>query len=341
MKDFAGVDEDVKAFEKFIVRYLSVNQRWQSPKYLFGESYGTPRSAALVAALENDGIEFNGVILLSSMLNHYVRAPGFDIETKAFLPSYAAIAWYYNKVPHDVSMQEFVEQAREFARGPYAIALDQGDRLTQAESDAIAVKIAIFTGLSVQTIKELKLRISPSQFRKDLLRGDGQIIGRYDARFKAFDSDDAAEDPGFDPSSTGIAGAFMGAFHDYMENELKYTNPDPYYITAPGLHEAWNWNHHPSDGPGLVTEQYRLPDTVFDLADAMRKNPRLRIFAANGWFDLAAPFFETEHDLAQMMLPPSIAANVKFGYYESGHMVYLDTSALKQFHADLERFYSE
>lgn len=341
VKDFAGVDQDVKAFEKFIVRYLDINHRWQSPKYLFGESYGTPRSAALVAALENDGVEFNGVILLSSMLNHYVRAPGFDIETKAFLPSYAAIAWYYNKVPHTLSMEDFVEQAREFSRGPYSAALDQGDGLSPAEADAIAAKVAAFTGLSVQTVKELKLRISPSQFRKSLLRADGQIIGRYDARFRAFDADDAAEVPGFDPSSTGIEGAFVAAFHDYMENDLKYTSTEPYYVTAPGLHDEWDWSHHPSGAPELAIEQYGLPDTVFDLADAMRKNPHLRVFAGNGWFDLAAPFFETEHDLAQMMLPPSLAANVQFGYYLAGHMIYLDRNALKQLHADLEHFYSE
>jgi carboxypeptidase C (cathepsin A) len=151
-KDFAGVDQDVKAFEKFIVRYITVNQRWGSPKFLFGESYGTPRSAALVAALNNDGIEFNGVVLLSSILNYNVRDPGYDTETKTYLPTYAAIAWHYNKVPHTGTMKEFVEQARKFARGPYADALTQGDRLPKANFDAIAAKVAGFTGLSVEYV---------------------------------------------------------------------------------------------------------------------------------------------------------------------------------------------
>ncbi len=195
-KDFVGVDEDIRAFDKFITRYITVNQRWGSPKFLFGESYGTPRSAALVAALNNDGIEFNGVILLSSVLNYFVRSPGYDIDTKTYLPSYAAIAWYYNRVPHDGTMQDFVQKAREFSRGPYAAALDMGDQLPPAQFDAMAKQVAAFTGLSEQYVKETKLRISPTRFRKELLRDQDQILGRYDARFEAFDVDSAGENPG-------------------------------------------------------------------------------------------------------------------------------------------------
>src|SRR5665213_1816074 len=316
-KDFAGVDQDVKAFEKFITRYITVNQRWGSPKFLFGESYGTPRSAALVAALNNDGIAFNGVTLLSSILNYYVQSPGYDLSATTYLPSYAAIAWHYNKVPHNGDMKDFVQQAREFARGPYATALQQGDQLPPAEFDAIAAKVAAFTGLSVQYVKESKLRISATHFRKELLRGDEQILGRYDARFEGYDVDSAGE--------------------------KKYTSSEPYYLQGPGINQNWDWHHRPSGsgfgaGPRGAADQ---PDTVIDLADAMRKNPHLHVFSANGWFDLATPFFGTEHDLAQMMLPPSIAKNVEFGYYPAGHMVYLNVEALKEMHADLERFYGE
>src|SRR6202034_3532645 len=242
-KDFAGVDQDVKAFEKFITRYITVNQRWGSPKYLFGESYGTPRSAALVAALNNDGIEFNGVVLLSSILNYYVRSPGYDLDPKTYLPSYAAIAWYYNKVPHNGTLKEFVEKAREFSRGPYAAALEQGDRLPAAEFDAIAQQVSAFTGLSVAYVKDAKLRVSPTRFRKELLRGDEQILGRYDARFEAFDVDAAGENPGFDPSDTGISGVFVGAFHNYLQNELKYTESEAYNLSGPGINENWDWKH--------------------------------------------------------------------------------------------------
>jgi carboxypeptidase C (cathepsin A) len=339
-KDFAGVDQDIKAFEKFITRYITVNQRWGSPKFLFGESYGTPRSAALVAALNNDGIEFNGVILLSSVLNYNVREPGYDVETKTYLPSYAAVAWHYNKVPHNGDMKDFVEQARKFSRGPYAEALEQGDQLPKAEFDAIAAKVASFTGLSVQYVKESKLRISPTRFRKELLRGDEEILGRYDARFEGFDVDAAGENPGYDPSDTGISGVFVGAFHDYIQSELKYTSSEPYNLQGPGINQNWDWKHHPSGGSRGGGEQSQ-PDTVIDLADAMRKNPKLKVFSANGWFDLATPFFGTEHDIAQMMLPDSIRDNVSFGYYPAGHMVYLNVDALKEMHADLEKWYPE
>jgi carboxypeptidase C (cathepsin A) len=342
-KDFAGVDQDVKAFEKFITRYITVNQRWNSPKFLFGESYGTPRSAALVAALNNDGIEFNGVTLLSSILNYYVQSPGYDLNATTYLPSYAAIAWYYKKVPHTGTMKEFVEQARKFARGPYAEALAQGDQLPAAEFDAIAAKVASFTGLSVQYVKESKLRINSTRYRKELMRGDEQILGRYDARFEGFDVDNVGETPGYDPSDTGISGVFVGAFHQYLTEELKYMSTEPYYLQGPGINQAWDWHHRPSGGGfgGGGRGGADQPDTVIDLADAMRKNPRLKVFSANGWFDLATPFFGTEHDLAQMMLPPSIAKNVQFGYYPAGHMVYLNVDALKEMHADLERFYGE
>lgn len=339
-KDFAGVDQDVKAFEKFIIRYITVNERWNSPKFLFGESYGTPRSAALVAALNNDGVAFNGVVLLSSILNYNVRDPGYDIDTKTYLPSFAAIAWFYNKVPHTGTMAEFVQKARVFSRGPYAAALDLGDRLPPAESDAMAAQVAGFTGLSVQYVKEAKLRISATRYRKELLRDSDAILGRYDARFEGIDVDAAGEVPGFDPSDTGISGVYVGAFHEYLQTELKYMSTEPYNLQGPGINEAWDWKHKPSGG-GFGRGQQVQPDTVIDLGDAMRKNPKLKVFSANGWFDLATPFFGTEHDLAQMMLPASLTGNVSFGYYPAGHMVYLNVDALKEMHADLDKWYAE
>ncbi|HTD96032.1 MAG TPA: hypothetical protein VK627_03860, partial [Edaphobacter sp.] len=182
-KDFAGTDQDIKAFEKFIVRYITANQRWNSPKFLFGESYGTTRSAGLVSALQNDGIEFNGVVLLSSILNYNIRSPGYDTEAVGYFPSFAAIAYHYDKVKHTESMAQWVAEARKFARGPYAEALAQGDKLSPADFDAMAAKVAAFTGLSVGYVKEAKLRVSATRFRKELLRDDERTLGRYDARF--------------------------------------------------------------------------------------------------------------------------------------------------------------
>lgn len=339
-KDFAGVDQDVHAFEKFITRYITVNGRWNSPKFLFGESYGTPRSAALVAALQNDGIEFNGVVLLSSILNYYARSPGYDLDPVTYLPSYAAIAWYFKKVPHTGSMEAWVESARKFSAGTYAEALHEGDMLPAARMNEVAQQVAKFTGLSVDYVKDAKLRITPTRFRKELERTNGMILGRYDARFEGPDADNAGENPGYDPSDTGISGAFVGAFHDYLQTELKYKTDEQYNLQGPGINQNWDWHHRPSGyggyGGGRGLDQ---PDTVIDLADAMRKNPSLKVFSANGWFDLATPFFGTEHDLGQLMLPEPLTHNVSFGYYPAGHMVYLNVDALKSMHSDLEKWY--
>jgi carboxypeptidase C (cathepsin A) len=342
-KDFAGTDQDIHAFEKFIVRYLTVNQRWNSPKFLFGESYGTTRSAGLVAALQNDGIEFNGVTLLSSILNYNRRNPGLDYEAVGYIPSFAAIAYHYKKVKTNVSMAEWVQQARVFARGPYTEALQQGDKLPAAEFDAMAAKVAAITGLNVEYVKESKLRISATRFRKELLRGDERTLGRYDARFMGWDSDAAGENPGYDPSDTGISGVYVGAFHDYIQRELKYMSQEPYYLSGPGLNQAWDFKHRPPGAPGggggRGGEQ-TAPDVAVDLSDAMRKNPHLHVFSANGYFDLATPFFSTEYDLSHMDLPANLVGNVQFGYYPAGHMVYLNVEALKELKADMVKFYA-
>lgn len=342
LKDFAGMDQDIQAFHKFITKYLTHYQRWSSPKYLFGESYGTPRSAALVASLQDDGLEFNGVVLLSSILNYGVRTPGYDLTSMVYLPSYAAIAWYQNKVPHGGpngnTMEEFVERARQFDRTVYMPALAQGDRLAAAEMNDVATKLAAFTGLSVQYLKETKLRIEPTRFRKELLRDQERTMGRYDARFLGYDFDSAGETPGYDPSDTGISGAYVAAFHDYMQRELKYMSEEPYHLSGPGVNEAWDWKHKPAGGRG---QTQLMPNTAQDLADALRKNPHLKVYSANGWFDLATPFYETEWDLGHMSLPDAIKGNVEFGYYPAGHMVYLNVDALKQFKSDLNKWYDE
>ncbi len=212
IKDFAGTDQDVRAFQKFIYEYVSVNHRWNSPKFLFGESYGTTRSAALVDALENSGMYFNGVILMSSILNYFTLAPGSDALFIGNLPSYAAIAWHYEKISHKGKDEKaFLDEVRAFARGSYAEALAQGQNLPQAQVDGIAAKLSSYTGLSASYIKEANLRVSPARFRKELLRDRRAIVGRYDARFEGTDVDAAGDTPGYDPSDAGITGAFVSA----------------------------------------------------------------------------------------------------------------------------------
>ena len=347
LKDFAGTDQDVRAFEKFIYRYISVNHRWNSPKFLFGESYGTTRSAALADALQNAGMPVNGVVLMSSILNYFDLAPGTDAVFIGNLPSYAAIASHFEKVSHKGKDEKaFLNEVRAFARGPYAEALAQGDNLPQAQADAIAARLASYTGLSVQYIKEANLRISPTRFRKQLLRDERAILGRYDARFEGTDVDAAGENPGYDPSSSGITGAFVSALHDYLDRELKYSSDETYYPSGPGINQAWDHSHRlgsapPNAGPGQGGGQaMREAYVAGDLADAIRKNPHLRVLSVNGLFDLATPFFITEYDLAHIELEPKLRANIEFTYYPSGHMIYLNVDALKQLKIDLTAFYA-
>lgn len=336
-KDFAGTDQDVRSFDKFIVRYITINQRWNSPKFLMGESYGTTRSAALVDALQNDGVASNGVILVSSILNYGVLLHGLDQMFIGNLPSYAAIAYYHDKLAHKpADLNSFLVEVRAFARGPYAEALAQGDNLSEQQRDAIAARISDYTGLSAQYVKEANLRVSPSRFRKELLRGDEEILGRYDARFEGTDVDAAGETPGYDPSETGIMGAFVAAFHEYLSQQLKYETQDTYRVAETSVLESWDWKHREPNGN---VEQ--LPYVAGDLADAMRKNPKLKVFSANGLFDLATPFYLTEFDLSHMNLEPKLKANVQFGYYPSGHMIYLNVDALKALRSDLEGFYAD
>ena len=337
-KDFTGVDEDLHAFDRFITRYLSVNQRWNSPKYLIGESYGTTRSAALSDMLGEHGVQLNGVVLISSILNYNVRAAGYDTIYVANLPSYAAAAWYFNRVPNKpADMAKWVEEARAFARGPYAEALFAGHNLPAAQLDTVAKEVSRLTGLSVEYVKESNLRISPTRFRKEVLRSDRKTLGRYDMRFEGEDADAAGENPGYDASDTGITGAYVAAQNDYLERELKFESTDAYRPSAGSIGQ-WNWKHKPANGFGPGNGEQAQPYVAGELGDAIRKNPHLHVFSANGYFDLATPFFATEYDLAHMSLPEELRGNVEFGYYPSGHMIYLNVDALKQLKQDLAGF---
>ena len=340
VKDFAGVDQDLHAFDRFIIRYITANQRWNSPKFLIGESYGTTRSAALADMLGNDGVQLNGVVLISSILNYNIRAGGYDMLYIGNLPSYAAAAWYFNKIPNKpANISDWVEQARVFASGPYAQALFAGHNLPAAQLDTVAKEVSRLTGLSVDYVKEANLRISPARFRKEVLRDDRRTLGRYDMRFEGVDVDSAGENPSYDASDTGIAGAFVATLHDYLGRELKYESTDAYRPSAE-TNSQWDWKHKPtSGGPGMGPgSEQAQPYVAADLGSAIRKNPHLKVFSANGYFDLATPFFITEYDLSHMDLDPTLQGNVQFGYYPSGHMIYLNVDALHQLKDDLAGF---
>jgi carboxypeptidase C (cathepsin A) len=336
---FWGTDADIDAFARGIERYLTVNKRWNAPKFIFGESYGTTRSAGLSYRLQQDGVQLNGVVLLSSILNYGRRDPGFDQEMINYLPSYAAIAAYHNRLsapPADVA--GFLREVREWARGPYALALAKGQELSAGERDQVAQKMASYTGLSPAFILENNLRVPPGRFRKELLRDRRLTLGRYDARFTGQDVDAAGDSPEYDPSDSGISGAFVAAFHDYLAGDLGFATDLTYRPTYYASGVQWDFRHR---APGPRGDNTNPADVALDLSAAMRENPHLLLYSLNGIYDLATPFFGTEYDLGHMQLEPASAANVRFAYYPSGHMVYLNSQALSSMKADLAKFYDD
>jgi carboxypeptidase C (cathepsin A) len=334
--DFFGVDQDADTFARAIMRYLTINGRWNSPKFLFGESYGTTRSGALAYQLEDRGVALNGVVILSSILNYGIRQPGYDQTYIGYLPSFAATAWYHNRVqnrPADVAT--FVQQAREFAVGAYASALAKGATISPQETDEIAQKLGYFTGLSPAFIKSADLRISLNRFRKELLRDRRLTLGRYDSRYTGVDPDAAGESPEFDASDTAISGAFIATLSDYLSHDLGYKTDMLYRQSAselPGY--KWDFTHKAPGG----RQSQSAPDVAVDLSAAMRINPYLKLMSANGYYDMATPFFSTEYDLNHMLLGPDLQKNIEFHYYPSGHMVYLNPDALHALKRDTADF---
>ena len=337
--DFYGVDQDADAFARAIMRYVTKFGRWDSPKFLFGESYGTTRSGALAYQLQERGVALNGVILLSSIMNYGRRQPGLDRDYINYLPSYAATAWYHHKMANAPgSVAEAAELGRAFAQGPYATALEKGQNISPEEEDSVARQMSQLTGLSPEFIKRANLRVDLSRFRKELLRDERETVGRFDSRYTGVDPDAAGDSPDFDASDVAISGAFIGTLHDYLANDLGYRTDLQYRLSASEEEGfKWDWDHK---APG-VRYTLNAPNTALDLAAAMRTNPYLKVLSLNGWYDMATPFFGTEYDLSHMMLEPAQQRNLEFRYYPSGHMVYLNPDALHAMRLDVESFIDE
>ncbi len=335
-----GTDADIDTFARGIERWLTINDRWNAPKFIFGESYGTTRSGGLSYRLAQDGVQLNGVVLLSSIMNYGRRAPGLDQDLINYLPSYAATAAYHHRIPAPADLNAFLGAARAFARGPYAQALAQGQDLPDAERQQIAQQLAGFTGLPLRFILDSDLRVDLSRFRKELLRDQRRTLGRYDSRFTGIDADTASDSPESDPSDTGITGAFVSSFHHYLAHDLGFTSTLTYRPTyySPAL--KWDFSHRPPGARGGGASQ-ALADTALDLSAAMRENPHLLVYSLNGLYDMATPFFGTEYDLAHLQIDKTLRPNLRFAYYPSGHMVYLNTEALHAMKADLARFYDD
>lgn len=335
-KDFYGVDADVASFAQFIRRYLSENGRWNSPKYLFGESYGTPRSAALVNYLsQRDDLDMNGVILLSSILDFRTASfnAGNDLPFELFLPSYTAVAWYHHQLPNQpAELQPLLQQVQQFALGDYARALDAGNTLTDSQFDAIAEKLHAYTGLSTAYIEKANLRVSASQFEHELLNDDDTTVGRLDARFTGPTMDPLSEVAYYDPQSAAISSAYVSAFNHYVHNTLKFGR-DRHYL--PEAFHKWDWKHeNPTTGqawPGTL-------NTAVDLAEAMKYNPDLQVLVNSGYFDLATPYFATDYTMDHLPLPKNLQSHIHMEYYDSGHMVYVHVPALQRLHDNTAAF---
>jgi carboxypeptidase C (cathepsin A) len=322
-KDFWGVDQDVKSLAQFISTYVSRNNRWNSPKFLIGESYGTFRSVALANYLQsNDGMYINGIVLISSVLDAGTLsfAAGDDRSYIFYVPSYAATAWHYKLLknrPDDLNA--FVESARQFASGEYAAALMKGSKLSAVETADIAKKLSGFIGLSEDYLIKAELRVALPQFNAELQRSRGLTVGRYDSRYSGPTYDLLTEGAEFDPSYTAVAGAFTAALNSYMREDLKFGQDKTYKVLPSEPSQAWDWKHNASPGAGFPSAPTVGNDLIRELID----NPRLQVQVENGYFDMATPFFATEYTMDHLGLPASARDRVHLQYYESGHMIYL------------------
>ncbi len=343
-KAFWGVDPDAHAFDRFIRRFLTKYERWNSPKYLLGESYGTPRSAVLSALLEN--VDLNGIVLLSQILSFDNVSdgakfnPGSDEAVALALPTYAATAYYHKKLPSEpAALEPFLAEVEQYALGDYMSAMLQGSDLGAARKQAVAEKLHGYTGLPVALLLKANLRISGGMFEKDLQLDEDTTTGRLDSRYKGPDLDPLSEEAEYDPQSNAISAAYTAAINSYVRKELKYGEQQTY---VPGAYAdagfSWDFRHQVPNGPPADQGFGGATNVMPDLAYAMKSNPRMKVMLAGGYYDLATPFFEGMYEMHHLQIPDKMQTNISYHYYQSGHMVYVNEGVLKQFHADVAAF---
>lgn len=334
-KQFHGVEGDLASVGDFIRLWTTRNNRWNSPKFIAGESYGTTRAAGLSQyLLDNYGMYLNGITLISSVLNFETIAfdRGNDLPYVLFLPTYTAAAWYHKKLPPDLQTDrdKATTEARAFAAGDYAAALMKGDRLTADERTRIAAQVARFTGLSPDYVLRSNLRIHIERFAKELLRSENRTIGRYDSRIEGNDYDAAGEYPEYDPSYTVVYGPFTAAFNGYVRSELKWDSDLPYEILTGKVHP---WNYAPFEN--------RYVNMAERLREAITQNPDLHVMVCNGYYDMATPFFATEYTFDHIGLDRALAGNIALTYYDAGHMFYTNKASAAQLRKNLVDFYGK
>lgn len=341
-KAFYGVDQDAWAFGDFISQFLSKYGRWNSPKYLFGESYGTTRSAVLSNLLETErDVDFNGIILLSQILNFSLDSdfpefnPGVDVAYQLNLPTYAASAWYHHKLPEThADLAALLTEVEHFAMNDYALALGAGASLPADQRHTIASKLHEYTGLPVAYIEKANLRINGGEFEKNLQDESNLTTGRLDTRFSGPTFDPLSKEAEYDPQSAAISSAYVSAFNDYVRKDLKY-GENKEYKPEIELFKWWSFAHKP---PGVPFALPGATNVMLDLATAMKYNPQLKILLNAGYFDLATPFYEGVYEMQHLPIPQDLQKNITFKFYESGHMVYANEASLKAIHDNVAQF---
>lgn len=329
---FFSVNGDIDSIGEFIRMYLGRNERWQSPLYLVGESYGTTRAAGLSNHLFERGIALNGILLVSTVLNFQsIRfADNNDLPLVLIFPSYTATAWYHKQLPADLqskTLRDVLRESENFATNEFAPAMLKIDRLSAAEKSALLDKFSRYSGLTRDFVDENNFRVDLGEFNKELLRKQRRSTGRLDSRFIGFDKDSAGDGPDFDPSMTAIRTPYTAVFNDYVRRELNFKSDLEYYILGGGISSPWNWN---------TNNQYA--DTSQALSSAMRKNPYMKIFVASGYYDMATPYFAAEYTVSAMNLDPQLRRNFSFAYYEAGHMMYIEKGSLRKLKEDMTTF---
>ena len=345
-KELWSVDGDVAGFSAFIRAYLSRRHRWNSPKYVLGESYGTTRGAALAYRLQQDGVALNGLTLISNILDYAHTLDTSDQYYIGYFPTFASVAQYHGRAGVGISAEEHLAQARAFANGPYRLALAAGASLGDDDRRRVAERYAELTGLDAAYVLDSDLRVLDTRFRKELLRADERIVGRYDGRVAGYDLDRTASEETFVVDDAFLDPAYSSLANAYLRDELGWDRvPErrgfadfDWSSTEPG--KGWTWWHKQPDatksswGPSIP-----FPNVVPDLAAAIAHQTTLKVLIGNGIYDLCTPFFQTEYDIDHLGLPKPLRGNVAFTYYPAGHMLYSSEPSLAKFSRDLRRFY--
>jgi carboxypeptidase C (cathepsin A) len=333
-KQYHEFQKDIESIAEFIRLYTTRRQRWLSPKFLIGESYGTTRAAALSGLLqEKHGYYLNGIMLISSILDFQTAffAPGNELPYIFFLPTYAAIAWYHKQLDDSLpqDLEQLLAEVQAFAEGEYAAVLFQGAGLSPEERAEMAQKVARYTGLTADYIERADLRPEIHRFVKELLRNQRRTVGRLDGRFTGIDRDAAGEHYEYDPSYANIQGPYTAGFNDYVRRNLNFESDLPYEILTDRVH-PWSYEVH----------QNKYVYVAETLRKAMSDNPYLKVFVANGYYDLATPYAATEYTFNHLGIDPTLQENVSMAYYEAGHMMYIHLPSLVRLKQDLANFLS-